>query len=533
MSNSLDKIKYTSINGTGNRGTAFNILMKQKYFRDYAAKFTFLMYNNSNQSVVPNGYKNQLDFCTQRDVHYSEFMKSWGYTNSGYERLVRSAITKSNGIIMNDSTSMAQDMCYYILKHISASTINFNVALPGNMQKIKLNGALSPNNKIDTDADGLTDWNEIDRGCGLIKWNSSGNIILPTLREYINKSNKDSAINSIFNTYRIKYPKQIDNKLNTFILPITSNPCSMDSDGDKFKDKEDPHKLSSDIKITQLLNPNYVNIDYNDTIKWNGNTFKDTQISYGSNQGWFANNFYKDKLYDSNSIKGKNINDSGCGLIAACDTFVYISLNSKYNFSNTWSKIGFKTRYTILSGQSPVYAYIRYNSLNKALNYYDYMSYIGLMASRFNVSTKLVTGVWPVNVPGSLPWEFNNLFKESKVNLHAYWDTNKNYSVCKSKIEKMLKNNIPVVFCFDNTTNTKKRLNYYESTDLCSYKRINDVGCHYMTVTRLIEYMPDVVKLTGHKTLLQVSSWSNKYYIDFEEYSKYLSKYFSNMLVIN
>ena len=51
--------------------------------------------------------------------------------------------------------------------------------------------------------------------------------------------------------------------------------------------------------------------------------------------------------------------------------------------------------------------------------------------------------------------------------------------------------------------------------------------------TRLIEYMPDVVKLTGHKTLLQVSSWSNKYYIDFEEYSKYLSKYFLNMLVIN
>ena len=54
-----------------------------------------------------------------------------------------------------------------------------------------------------------------------------------------------------------------------------------------------------------------------------------------------------------------------------------------------------------------------------------------------------------------------------------------------------------------------------------------------MAATRLIEYTPDVVKLTGHKTLLQVSSWSNKYYIDFEECSKYLSKYFSNMLVIN
>lgn len=46
VSNLLDKIKYTSINGIANRGTAFNILMKQKYFRDYVAKFTFLIYNN-------------------------------------------------------------------------------------------------------------------------------------------------------------------------------------------------------------------------------------------------------------------------------------------------------------------------------------------------------------------------------------------------------------------------------------------------------------------------------------------------------
>lgn len=53
-----------------------------------------------------------------------------------------------------------------------------------------------------------------------------------------------------------------------------------------------------------------------------------------------------------------------------------------------------------------------------------------------------------------------------------------------------------------------------------------------MTVTGLIEYTPEAAKLTGHKTLLQVSSWGKKYYIDFEEYSKYLSV-FSNILTIN
>lgn len=90
-------------------------------------------------------------------------------------------------------------------------------------------------------------------------------------------------------------------------------------------------------------------------------------------------------------------------------------------------------------------SYIRHGSYKNTLNYIDYMEYLELMASRFNVSTKLVTGVWTVNVPGS-PYEFNKIFKESKVKLYAYWNKYKEPSICKSTIEKMLKNNIPVIF---------------------------------------------------------------------------------------
>lgn len=35
----------------------------------------------------------------------------------------------------------------------------------------------------------------------------------------------------------------------------------------------------------------------------------------------------------------------------------------------------------------------------------------------------------------------------------------------------------------------------------------------------------------GHKTMLEISSWGERYYIDFDEYSPYLS-FFSNILYI-
>lgn len=451
--------------------------------------------------------------------------------NSSYDEQVKKASLKSNGIFIHDNQQLQFLIYGHIQRNIARPNTIFNISLPTSWNGINLKGALSPTNKIDSDSDGLTDWKEADTECGLIKWDNSGNIILPKFKDCISRASEKEAVHSAFLTYYKYLPRSINYILNASVLPIHSDPCSMDSDEDGFKDKEDPHKLKSDIKVLNLSNPNYININYSDNMKWEGNVFKNS-ISYGSNQGWFENEFYKNMLYDSDSIKGENIKASGCGLIAACDVFAYLSLDKKYNFSNTWNKLRFKTSYSSVIGQSPLYSYIRHGSYQNTLNYIDYMSYIGLMASRFNVSTKIITGVWTVNVPGSLPYEFNKIFKESKVKLYAYWNKNKEPSICKSTIEKMLKNNIPVIFCFDNTGLNGKKIDLHESTDLRSYISHANVGCHFMTVTGLIEYTPEAVKLTGHKTLLQVSSWGKKYYIDFEEYSKYLSV-FSNILTIS
>lgn len=521
VSGSLDKIKYTSITGTGNRGTAFNILMKNKYFRDYAAKFTFLIYNNSKQSVVPDGYKNQLDFCISRDVHYSEFMKPWGYTNNGYGRLVKSYITKSDGIIMNDSTSMAQDMYYYILKHISAPTINFNAALPGNIKKIKLNGVLSPNNKVDTDKDGLTDWNEIDRGCGLIKWNSSGNIILPTLREYINKSNKNSAITSIFATY-MKYPSQINNKLNTSILPIKSNPCSKDSDGDGFPDKyttgmksgfkykhTDPNPLISDVKEISLKH-DFFSVDYeykvpNDTKReydWS-NRNDNNNASYGGYQGWLGAWGYtsNSKIFCNRRVNGSMVHSYGCGLIAVADMFLYMAIgNPAYNptykiSTNTMLALGNK-----------------YNHID----FDTYVLYISSISDYFTIYNNTLGGV-PANIlPGSLKSGINTISRYNNMGIKANWESSTNKNNCLYKIKKMINNEIPAVFSYSKSNPLQL---YRFKNHAYTIDGGTQVKSHYMVATGIIEYSDKASKLIGHKCMIRIATYGKEYYMDFKDYN--------------
>ena len=39
-----------------------------------------------------------------------------------------------------------------------------------------------------------------------------------------------------------------------------------------------------------------------------------------------------------------------------------------------------------------------------------------------------------------------------------------------------------------------------------------------MTITAMTEYSDSASELIAHKTMLEVSSWGQKYYIDFEQY---------------
>lgn len=329
--------------------------------------------------------------------------------------------------------------------------------------------------------------------------------------------------------------------LGTVTFTMNSNPKLVDTDGDGFKDSEDPDSNNSDVEILKLLNDNYIKIDYVDDESWNGNAYSDLSMSYGSYQGWFHNNSYANLIYGSNGITGDQLAEKGCGLIAASDVLTYLSCNSQYDFSHHWNSLGFQSTHTTTASQSIVDRYIAYNTTNNSLDYYEYMEYIGLMSNMFTVYVEddfnkhlkdlLPTGVWPMFADGSLPDQYNKIFDMCNIDLDANWNIQMNSDVCLNRIKEMLSKDIPVIFSFDHTLGPVDKLTLYKLVNSNKYETYGEIESHYMTITGIIEYSPEAANLTGHTTLLEVSSWGKKLYIDFEEFSQSLSL-FTNILEV-
>lgn len=252
VNTALNKMNYTVI-GTkdySNRGAAFNLLINNVSFRNYAAKFTFLILNGA--TTVKNGYKSQLDFCSKRDVNYSEVMAS-GYNYSrDYDNKVRRAVLKFGGIFIHDNQQLQFNILNHVKRNISTKNTQFDIAMPTSFRRISLKSPLSPTNNTDSDSDGLKDWNEVDIKSGLIKWDNSGNVILPTFKTCLFKASNHEAAFSAFVTYAKYLPRSINYILATPVLPIHSNPCSVDSDGDGIIDPNEYRNVTKDSRYNNL-----------------------------------------------------------------------------------------------------------------------------------------------------------------------------------------------------------------------------------------------------------------------------------------
>ena len=100
-------------------------------------------------------------------------------------------------------------------------------------------------------------------------------------------------------------------------------------------------------------------------------------------------------------------------------------------------------------------------------------------------------------------------------------------------IKEMLENDIPVVLSIGPglIRGRKKELTLYslnETDGKPHFTQVNSVKDHYVNVTGIIE--------TESSTMLEISSWGKKYYIDYNEYRDFVRKHdnylFSNILYI-
>ena len=210
---------------------------------------------------------------------------------------------------------------------------------------------------------------------------------------------------------------------------------------------------------------------------WLSKTMSDG-FSFGGNQGWFGS----DKGY---------ISPMGCGLISCADIMLY------------------KTGRTKLDRD-------------------EYTGFVtGLERRRLKVGRRLgLNGL-------SMARGMRRLLKENGLPHKAKWCFSKKKLL--PRIRQMLENDIPVTLSAGPQLLFKNRspsgVTFYirdrQGEFVLPEWRSGLVRDHYVTVTALIE--------NDDRTMLEISSWGERYYIDWADYLTYINKFgtfFSNIMLI-
>lgn len=157
--------------------------------------------------------------------------------------------------------------------------------------------------KIDTDEDGLTDFEEMGEATKL-SVNSDGVVILGGKRITSSDYRYQSLTSYGIGTW--------------YAFRISSHPRKVDTDGDFYSDLIDPHPKVSDLRIIGLegdYNPKESSFHYIQVHGHPGCGSPDPSI--GGNQDWFGKKGWNLEPDD------EFISDSGCGLIAFSDFVLY------------------------------------------------------------------------------------------------------------------------------------------------------------------------------------------------------------------
>jgi hypothetical protein len=255
----------------------------------------------------------------------------------------------------------------------------------------------------------------------------------------------------------------------------------------------DPRPFKTDAHEKSISNTDYIPV-----------IISDGSYSYGGNQGWFSNDKWLSMDY--------KIRNYGCGTVAVSDLFLYWAIkNPSYNTKETELAIN-----------------------NGRINKEDYLNYVRRMHKRYTR-----TSMWIGVLGPKLASAINSYNKRHDIKYKASWKWRLSYEDMLEIINEMLENDIPVIFSVGpNTPNLwgKKKVNMYiaerddnDNSDdngnrenlnyLHQYTGVKTVSGHYMTITEIIndyEY---------GRTMLCVSSWGKKYYIDYDEYRYYIDNY--------
>ena len=206
---------------------------------------------------------------------------------------------------------------------------------------------------------------------------------------------------------------------------------------------------------------------------------KDGSPSYGGNQGW------------SNSSV---VRKCGCGAVAATDVLFYLHRNHPGFQSDLFQEISDRDMLSLDT----------YNSLLDRMRkrYFLLIPHFGMNGLGISLG-------------------MNGYFLHNRIPMYASWRIWKGQ--IWQAVERMITEDIPVICAVGPNFPflwQKHKLRFYVRTKDGNYQSAAAAKAHYVTITGI------------DRRWLKISSWGREYYINREEYERYVSKH-SSYLVSN
>ena len=219
------------------------------------------------------------------------------------------------------------------------------------------------------------------------------------------------------------------------------------------------------------------------------------EITYGGDQNFFESSDPKSEDYLKNKM--------GCGAVALGDLFLYLAMaNPRYQTIHTG----------VLQGRMLTEAEYK--------TYYDVVYHmLGGTSEKLGIS-----GLRLVRV-------FNKVARAKKWKLRARWGAL--HGKMLPRIQKMLEKDMPVILCVPPNffhKNKKDQIGLYCKQNE-EYIQASGTYGHYVVVTA-VEESP-LEESTEKRTMLSVSSWGKRYYIDYAELLRFNQRHFLGNLLGN
>ena len=345
-------------------------------------------------------------------------------------------------------------------------------------------------NTKDTDEDGLYDVYETK---GMLC--SNGKIIKTdknssdTDRDGIDDYKEMGGLSNLFRR-KVIHLKGTDEWIEAQYFSYRSDPRKDDTDNDEYVDSVDKRPKKKDVKLEGMKeDKDFLPVLLKEP--WNGK-WSSSDIAYGGNQGWWANQ-------DERFSKG------GCGMIAVANVLLYHSRNGAglYVPINKKAYCGYTDGVRKYINYMPVIGGTIGLNIRNGINRYskaNYQTYeTDLESSIFSKKNREKT--------------LKRIVKESKKKRPVI------LSIGPKALGKVKEENQVLAYKKNDTTLisfSKVFTGYDPVTKEKRYLRIND---HYVTVTGVI------VNKQTDKIKFQISSWGKKYYIDYDEICKYVDEY--------